>query len=160
PLSWQEWNHLERVVERFENAWQRGESPALEDFLPDSAADRREMLVELVHADLEWRLKAGMSVRAEGYLDRFPELAGDRRLALELIAAEHELRGRHETELAIEESLRRFPQYADDLSARLQAPTRSLGDSSAAAGVARDADELPPPSPIDTVADLLRQIEE
>jgi hypothetical protein len=46
-----------------------------------------------VHLELELRLKAGEAARAEEYLARYPELAGDT-AALDLITAEHELRRR------------------------------------------------------------------
>jgi serine/threonine-protein kinase len=158
PPSGQGWDLLEQVVERFENAWQRGEVPALDDYLPDSAADRRDMLVELVHADLECRLKAGMDVRAETYLARYPELGDDRRLALELITAEHELRGRRETNVGVGEYLQRFPQYADELAALLQSETRSFTQNLAGLGSLSPTAQAPAPAPIGSVQDLAEQI--
>src|SRR5262249_52868745 len=50
---------LEQRVEEFETAWQRGERPALESYLASAGDRRRPLLIELVHADLELRLKAG-----------------------------------------------------------------------------------------------------
>ena len=38
---------------------------------------RAPVLLELVHADLECRLKAGEGTRAEDYLRRYPELAAE-----------------------------------------------------------------------------------
>src|SRR5713101_4662497 len=89
------WNQLERLLEQFEDAWQRGERPDLDDFLAaTSGAERRALLIELVHEDLDYRLKAGEPVRVEGYLDRYPELASDRAVLLDLIAREFSLRRR------------------------------------------------------------------
>src|SRR4051812_49628121 len=63
----------ESLIAQFEDLWLRGGRPALDDFLPDGAA-RRAVLVELVHIDLEFRLKAGEAARVETYLGRYPEL--------------------------------------------------------------------------------------
>jgi non-specific serine/threonine protein kinase/serine/threonine-protein kinase len=48
------------------------------------------VLVELVHIDLERRIKAGEARLAESYLAEFPELAEDSRRVSDLVAAEHE----------------------------------------------------------------------
>src|SRR4051812_9314537 len=69
---------LEEILERFERAWRPGSPPGLEGYLPASAGQRWLVLIELVHADLECRLKAGMPARVECYLDRYPDLDGDR----------------------------------------------------------------------------------
>jgi hypothetical protein len=57
---------LEEIVERFEKAWREGRRPEIQDFLPPADPLRAAVLVELVHTDLEHRLKAGEGVRAEG----------------------------------------------------------------------------------------------
>jgi serine/threonine protein kinase len=46
----------------------------------------------LVHVELELRLKAGETARAEDYLKRFPELANDPEVARQLIATESRFR--------------------------------------------------------------------
>src|SRR4051812_20909387 len=86
---------LERVVKRFEHAWRQGFRPEINGFLPAEEALRSRLLVELVHTELELRLKAGEAARAEEYLARYPELAGGT-AAVELICAEYELRRRGE----------------------------------------------------------------
>jgi hypothetical protein len=78
---------LDRCVEQFERAWHRGERPALEAYLPASGAVRRAVLTELVHAEIELRLKAGESVHVEAYLERFPELPHDDAVVRSLLAA-------------------------------------------------------------------------
>ena len=113
---------LERIIERFELAWQQGQRPDLGDFLTGAGTDRRSLLVELAHVDLEYRLKAGETARAEAYLDRYPELGGDPQLAVELIAAEYSFRRRDNPELAPDELLRRFPQHREELLERLKEP--------------------------------------
>jgi serine/threonine-protein kinase len=84
---------LARLLERFEEAWRSGGRPAVEDYLPVGAG-RRAALVELVHLDLEYRLRAGEPADVDGYLQRYPELRADRAAVLDLLAAECELRKR------------------------------------------------------------------
>src|SRR5690348_12904619 len=89
------WELCERILDRFESAWQRGERPAIDDFLPPDG-ERTAVLLELVHADLECRLKAGEPARVEEYLRRYPALAALPETVLTLLAAEYELRRRRE----------------------------------------------------------------
>src|SRR5262245_22843836 len=106
-------------IRRFEEAWRQGAAPAIDDYLPPGGAGRLPVLLELAHVDLEFRLKSGDAARAEDYLRRYPELAGDRPAALGLIAAEYELRCRREPGLSASEYLARFPEYRDDLPGQL-----------------------------------------
>jgi serine/threonine protein kinase/tetratricopeptide (TPR) repeat protein len=118
---------LESIIERFENAWQRGPPPAIDAYLGAGDVEPRKLVVELAHVDLECRLKAGQAARAESYLERYAELAGDRAAALGLIEAEYQLRRRREPGLGPEEYLRRFPQYREHLAQRLRGPHRAPG---------------------------------
>jgi WD40 repeat protein/tRNA A-37 threonylcarbamoyl transferase component Bud32 len=121
-------NTLERAVDRFEDAWQRGGRPAIEDFLPAECPERTAMLVELVHVDLERRLKAGEAVRCEAYLQRFPELA-ERCFTLDLVAAEYRLRRRREGNVSVEEYGNRFPQLREELTALLDGAPANIAHS-------------------------------
>jgi serine/threonine protein kinase len=82
----------EALIEQFEAAFREGKWPSLEAFLPDDPAERRAVLIELAHADLELRLKAGEAARADDYLQRFPELAADPEVARDLRATESRIR--------------------------------------------------------------------
>jgi serine/threonine protein kinase len=115
------WEQLEDAVRRFERAWRQGPNPPLDDYLPAEQGARRAVLVELVHIDLEFRLKAGEAARVEGYLRRYPELAKQRGAAVSLVVREYHLRCRREAGLALDEYLRRFPEYHHELPARLGA---------------------------------------
>src|SRR4051812_38691242 len=84
---------LEERLRRFDQAWQRGERPAIGDYLPAANACRRAALVELVHIDLEYRVRAGEALRAADYLDRYPELGEEEGVLRSLQATEEELRG-------------------------------------------------------------------
>ena len=59
---------LEDVVKRFERAWRQGPRPAIDDYLPSGGPLRPDALVELVHVELELRLKAREAARVEEYL--------------------------------------------------------------------------------------------
>jgi serine/threonine protein kinase len=140
---------LKDVVRRFEEERRRRRRREIEDFLPEGEPLRSRALIELVHIDLELRLKEGEVARVEEYLERYPRLAADASGALELIAAEYALRRRRagDPRASIEEYVRRFPQYRDlpEQLARLSADDRTarLG------AVERDAaaSSPPPPSP-------------
>lgn len=112
------------IIQRFEDAWQRGERPAIDAYLPaaDVSVDRCVLLTRLVHVDLERRLQDDASVRVESYIERYPELASDARRLLDLIAAEYELRRSHAANVKPEEYLQRFPRLSRELSSRLKAP--------------------------------------
>jgi tetratricopeptide (TPR) repeat protein len=69
------WERLEAILNRFEDAWQSGERPTLEDYLAQADAERAALLCELVHIDLELRRRAGEPVSLGDYLARFPGLA-------------------------------------------------------------------------------------
>src|SRR5262245_64186208 len=86
------WTRCEKIIKSFEEAWRRGESPTIEGFLNVDGPERHALLVELVHVDLEIRLRSNEAALVETYLKAFPDLARDRHSLLELIAAEFELR--------------------------------------------------------------------
>jgi predicted ATPase len=122
-LLGEEWFALKDAIRRFESSWRQGQSPVIEDFLPPGEPLRRRVLIELVHIDLETRLKGREAVRVEQYLARYPQLAGDRDVILELITAEHEIRRRHEVGLTLEEYRQRFPQYRGELPDQIARPS-------------------------------------
>jgi WD40 repeat protein/Flp pilus assembly protein TadD len=117
PTPQEERAAREQIIERFENAWQLDMRPAIDDYLP-TGADRHRVLIELVHADLRFRLQAAEPARVEEYLERYPELATEPAVVLDLIATEQEQR-RQAGLVALAEYGRRFPQYASQLDALL-----------------------------------------
>jgi serine/threonine protein kinase/predicted ATPase len=126
PCS-EDWSALKDAIRRFEDAWRQGPRPALEVYLPAGEPLRSRVLIELVHIDLELRLKAGDAARVEEYLARCPEVAGDSAITLELIAAEYELRRRRESGLKLDEYVHRFPQYGGELPMQIAPPTVRAG---------------------------------
>ena len=90
---------LERVqvaVRAFRRTLKRGERPAIEDYAPADGPNRVLLLIELIHEELEFRVKSGESPGLAGYLARFPEIADDPHALRELIVADSELRRRVE----------------------------------------------------------------
>jgi eukaryotic-like serine/threonine-protein kinase len=110
---------LYELVNAFEDAWQSGQPPTIDEFLPADTPLHRAALIKMVHVDLEYRLKAGESVRVESYLSRYPALADETKTLRELIALEYSLRRRQEDGLAVAEYLERFPQLRDALAQQL-----------------------------------------
>jgi WD40 repeat protein len=101
---------LDDLVFAFEEAWQRGQRPTIDDYLPREGALRWTALVELVHIDLEYRLKAGEPARVEDYLARYPELAADPEVVCGLAAAEFRLRLAAGETVSVREYGERFPR--------------------------------------------------
>src|SRR4051794_21954564 len=87
----EEWSELEGILKEFESAWQSGERPNLDDYLRQSPMANPLALVELVHLDLEYRLKLGEAARVESYLARYPDLDSVAGAVVDLVAAEYEL---------------------------------------------------------------------
>jgi serine/threonine protein kinase len=117
-LSGSAWSKFEDVIRSFEDDLQGRVRPEISAYLT-TGANRTRLLTELVHVDLEYRLRAGEAARVEDYLTRYPELTDDRAVMLELIAAEHEIRRRREPNLSLSEFFRRFPECRADLPGQI-----------------------------------------
>jgi serine/threonine-protein kinase len=64
---------LEGACARFEQAWQAGGRPRLEEFIgPGDGREYPALLKELVALDVHYRRRAGESPRPEDYAGRFP----------------------------------------------------------------------------------------
>jgi serine/threonine-protein kinase len=60
----------------FEQAWQAGARPRIEDYLDRVAeAERNDLLRELIALEMDYRQKAGEDAHPEDYQGRFPELS-------------------------------------------------------------------------------------
>jgi serine/threonine protein kinase/Tfp pilus assembly protein PilF len=132
---------LEVILERFEEAWHTSQPPRLEDFLGDSSVDRHQLLVELIHRDLEYRLRAGETVRVEDYLQRFPDLESTPAELMELVVAEYSLCLYLGSTPKVEDYLQRFPQCRTELANRLASSAESTDVSGV--GSTADGDALP-----------------
>src|SRR5687767_12697921 len=81
------WLGVQDRVRGFEDAWAGGSRPRIADHLPPDDPSGGQLLVELVGADLEFRLKAGEPARVEEYLANHPGLAGRPEAVAGLVAA-------------------------------------------------------------------------
>ena len=82
---------LDAAVAKFEEAWQRGQRPTIEAYLADTDSDRELLQRELIHVELERRIKARQAVTADEYWQRFTELQSPSEAA-ELLCTELEAR--------------------------------------------------------------------
>ncbi len=114
-LDSRQWSELERVVESFEDAWRRGRTPALAEYVPREGTDRTAVLLELAATDLEFRWRRGLATTAEDYLTQFPELSGNSDAIVHLAVCEFTARRRAGSAADPAEFLRRFPDVAEEL---------------------------------------------
>jgi tetratricopeptide (TPR) repeat protein len=122
----------DEILDQFEQAWQRGERPAVEAFLPADDALRQAVLPLLLEIDLERRTRAGEDVRIESYFHegRFPELAGRSDAVLRLVRAAYML-GRADHPGLRRELLERFPAFYAELDACLPQEATRAGELAA-----------------------------
>jgi serine/threonine-protein kinase len=90
----EDWLRRESVTRQFEEAWQRGPRPNLDQFL-QASPEWHSLLLELVHVDLEFRHRAGEPALVEDYLRRYPQLSDNRGEVFGLYEAERDLRRRY-----------------------------------------------------------------
>jgi WD40 repeat protein len=105
---------LDQCVEAFQAALHEGLRPPLDEFLP--ALSTNVVLIELIHVELEFRLKQGEAARVEEYLARYPRLAEDAALVAELAIAEYTFRRRREGVVDWGSYLERFAACRDALA--------------------------------------------
>jgi WD40 repeat protein len=120
---------LSQIVYDFEAAHQRGDAPAVGDFVPRDAVNRTSIATELVRIDLEYRRKRGLPIRLDSYLQPLPELAQDQEVLLELIEAECRQRQARGEPAEVEGYARRFPALAGRLATLLGARTEQPSPS-------------------------------
>ena len=66
---------IDRVCERYEDAWQAGQRPCLDDYLGEAGeAERDRLLRELIALDIDYRRQLGEKPEAREYKERFPFL--------------------------------------------------------------------------------------
>jgi serine/threonine protein kinase len=88
------WLGVQERVRSFRQAIARGERPELNQYAPAGTADRKVVLLELLHEEMEYRIKAGEPFALESFLARYRDLANDDHAVSELREAESDLRRR------------------------------------------------------------------
>ena len=101
---------FEETIARYERQFANGRTPDLQRFLSTLDVDCDDLFKELLHTDLELRIRNGQSSRVEHYLQQFPQLANDTDLIQELIHTEFKIRQQLEPGLKAEEYSIRFPE--------------------------------------------------
>jgi hypothetical protein len=145
------WPRCEELIRQYESALRQKTSPAIKDFLDVDPPERMTLLIELVHIDLEYRLKAGSPARVEDYLGAFPELAGYDEAVLDLLVEEYRLRRDRGEAMQIGEYEQRFPEQAERIRTRLV----SEADTSTGEGPSRPG---PKPLPVIPGYEILHEI--
>ena len=84
---------LETLLANFEASWASKSRAEIIRSISEHR-DIPELLEELIHADLELRLKQGEDARVEFYLDVFPELKKNERHLTALLKTEYTIRRR------------------------------------------------------------------
>jgi hypothetical protein len=147
-----EWFGLvQPIVTRFEKALHRGERPSIAEAVQEAGESRRTALIELIHAELEFQLKAGEPARVETYLASFPEIADDRAALLDLLLAEWMVRARSESTLDGEEYRARFPDLHADLVALRERPSSVTRPIGPLAALTSSPEPEAPPRPLPSI---------
>jgi len=145
-LDNQYWGVLSDAVRSLEAAWKTRVTPDLSGFVPRVGDPlRRQILVELIKVDQEYRWHSGQERTLENYLQSWPELADKPEVVVELLAAECLTRATFGSFATIEELRRRFPAVCDkiDLDAiEAEAQTDHWLDSSVITPTANKAHTL------------------
>jgi serine/threonine protein kinase len=132
------------LVFQFEQAWQKGSAPRIEDHWPAGRSRddpvAREHLEELVQIDLEYRWRqAGAAQGApwilEEYVARYPELGALDALALDLIGQEYEARQCWGDRPSHAQYAARFPRHGTPLGEHLLQIDADLATEFASKGI-------------------------
>ncbi|MBN67880.1 MAG: hypothetical protein CME32_01190 [Gimesia sp.] len=113
PLPSDDSDALEEIIDAFEQAWSSGSVPQINEFLPEAPALRSQLLIELVHSDLDFRMKQDMPVEIEHYLQEYPELENNEGVLKDLIQAEFEFKQRRHPLTHPREYWERFPTHSE-----------------------------------------------
>ena len=100
---------FEVTISQFESEFEDGDTPDLEEYFKRLPPDSLQLCHELLHTDLELRIRNGHHVRVEHYLDSFPAILEDEDFFDDLIFTELKVRRQYEPGLMMEEYSSRFP---------------------------------------------------
>src|SRR6266446_3977099 len=110
-LNIADWEHVQDLVTRFEDACQGGEIVNLEEFLlPPGNPLRPLALTKLIKSDLEIHWLRRKPVTLEHYLNRFPELTAQPNHVPQLLLEEFRVRQTFGDKPVLADYQRRFPE--------------------------------------------------
>jgi serine/threonine-protein kinase len=134
------------VAERLWRRWQQGGRPHVDAFLAGVGPLPPAELAAVLRVDQRRRWQAGERVRAETYLQRYPDLRADPEAAVDVIFNEFLVRERLGERPDPDEYLRRFPEHAVVLRPQIELHRAMRGAPSAlAAASAPDQRTTPYP---------------
>jgi len=108
-------SNMTAVIDAYEGALRSNLDPNLEDYLPASGADRTSMLVELLHVDLELRLRRGQTASVQEYAKRYPDLLTRKSDVLNLLQKEIQWQNQMGNNLKISDYISHFPSLVDGI---------------------------------------------
>ena len=106
---------FEEALEIFEREFNSGKEPDIRQFLQAQTDSSLDLLYELIHTELELRLRSGQPARVETYMEQFPELSNDPTVLRELVRTELSTRRNFDPACRLEEYIVRFPDMRDSL---------------------------------------------
>jgi serine/threonine-protein kinase len=112
--------HADDPAARLERLWAGDTVPDFAAFLASLGALSPAKIAALARIDQRHRWQAGQPVRAEIYLQRHPEIAGDAEAAVDLIYGEFLLREKHGEAPSADEYAERFPPFAMSLRQQIE----------------------------------------
>ncbi|MFM8291855.1 MAG: serine/threonine protein kinase [Planctomycetia bacterium] len=146
------WDAVVAYLEPFVQRWGDGRPPRLAEHLPAGPpAIRQRVLVELVKADIDERLRAGCPLPIAQYRREHPELGEQRSLLLEIIHEDFQLRRQRGEAIDVEAYCTEHPELTSEIRRWCQplglATTTSLSRAAAI--------RLPELAPGETIDDFL-----
>jgi serine/threonine protein kinase/WD40 repeat protein len=140
------------AAERLRQLWLQGQQPDLDHYLAGAGALAPGQLAAALRVDQAHRWQSGECVRAEAYLQKYPQVQADPDSALDLIYGEFILRERSGERPDVAEYQGRFPEHAGVLKMQIelhQAIQHSMVVPDSPAG--HDTDPLAPGASADTI---------
>src|SRR5262249_10867015 len=115
-LKTEEWEHLQQLADRLEQALTGADSADLTQFLPAPGTPYRLVyLHELIKTELEIRCRRSKTVSLDEYLRRYPELGAADTLPADLIYEEYRVRHRYGDKPPLDAYRQRFPGQFEQL---------------------------------------------
>ena len=115
-LKTEEWEHLQQLADRLEQALTGADSADLTQFLPEPGTPHRLVyLHELIKTELEIRCRRNKTVSLDEYLRRYPELGAADALPADLVYEEYRVRHRYGDKPPLDVYRQRFPAQYEQL---------------------------------------------
>ena len=100
---------FEKTISDFESEFDAGNTPDLDKYFKKLPSDSVRLCRELLHTDLELKIRNGHLIRVEHYLENYPKIVNDEEFVDELIFTELKVRQQYEPGLLVAEYGNRFP---------------------------------------------------